>query len=127
MLKKILAQFTAISIVVATIGYSIPAKSNPAVMIAPALCSTGVGCLFLGVVAIGGISYNLWQHNSSGQQFYVPIVDNENTETWEPEDSAAVMNWQDCHKIAQRYGKVLVEYSKKIDVTGREYYECRFK
>jgi hypothetical protein len=127
MLKKILAQLTTIPIVVATIGYPIPAKSNPAVMIAPALCSTGVGCLFLGVVVIGGISYHLWQHNGTGQQYYVPIVESENAEGWEPKDTAAVMNWQDCYKIAQRYGKVFVGYSKKTDVTGQEYYECQFK
>lgn len=126
MYKSILARLTAISIVVTTIGYPTPAKSNPTAIIAPALCSTGVGCLFLGVVAVGGISYYLWQHNSSGQQFYVPIYDPEPEQSVESEWVTAITE-NDCYKIARRRGKTVVEVIPKSDVTGGTYVICRLR
>lgn len=124
MYKSILARLTAISIVVTTIGYPTPAKSNPTAIIAPALCSTGVGCIFLGMVVVGGVSYYLWQHNSSGQQFYVPIYDpDQPTEG----DSATAITPQDCYKIARRRGKQVVDIVPRDDVTGGRYFICYFK
>ncbi len=126
-LKSILARLTAISIVVSTIGYSTPVKSNPTAIIAPALCSTGAGCIFLGIVAVGGVAYYVWQHNNSGQQFYSPIVDDENPGGWEPGDTAVSVTIKGCYEIARKYGKVLVGYELKRDATGEEYYVCKFQ
>lgn len=38
------------------------AQSNPAAALAPALCSTGVGCLLVGTVVIGGGLYYVWEY-----------------------------------------------------------------
>lgn len=51
------------------------AKSNPAI-VAPAVCvgSAGVGCVFVGVAVVGGISYHVWQNTQTGAQYRVPSV-----------------------------------------------------
>lgn len=126
-LKSILARLTAISIVVSTIGYSTPVKSNPTAIIAPALCSTGAGCIFLGIVAVGGVAYYVWQHNNSGQQFYSPIVDNENPGGWEVGKTMTVFDPNRCREIAQRENKNLIKILRKEDVSGGVYYVCVFK
>jgi hypothetical protein len=47
----------------------IQTRANPAVLAAPAICATGIGCVLLGTVIIGGIAYYAWQ-NSQTQEKY---------------------------------------------------------
>ncbi|BAU10584.1 hypothetical protein LEP3755_10690 [Leptolyngbya sp. NIES-3755] len=51
-------------------------------VLAPALCSTGVGCIFGGVATIGGIVYYVWQNQRTGDRFYQHIEEPEEHEQW---------------------------------------------
>lgn len=50
------------------------ARSNPAI-VAPAVCvgSAGIGCIFVGVAVIGGISYHVWQNSQNNTTYHVPV------------------------------------------------------
>jgi hypothetical protein len=67
---------------VSLIPYAKKAEANPAVIAAPALCSTGVGCIFVGIAVIGGISYYVWQNQSTGVRHYDKIEDPEEHDQW---------------------------------------------
>lgn len=57
------------------------ANSQPA-LIAPALCSTGVGCVLVGVATIGGIAYWVWQNQKTGERFYQHTEEPEEHDQW---------------------------------------------
>ena len=38
------------------------AQANPAVLAPVALCSTGVGCILVGTMAVGAITYYVWEY-----------------------------------------------------------------
>lgn len=49
-----------------------PAEANPAIAL-PAACATGVGCVLLGTVIIGGAVYYIWQNRSTGRRYQIPV------------------------------------------------------
>ena len=69
---------------------------SQAQLLAPALCSTGVGCILVGVATVGGIAYWVWQSRDTGKQHYLKIED--------PEEEAAAMgnNAQEGRTIIAR-------------------------
>ncbi len=46
---------------------SIPSARASSAILAPALCSTGVGCIFVGAVTVGSIVYYVWRTNDGKQ------------------------------------------------------------
>lgn len=81
MIRKNFTRDIAISTVLAvtTIGLHPPeANSNPAALVAPAACATGVGCILIGVAVVGGAAYYVWQSNQkTPRRIYMPIEDPE--------------------------------------------------
>lgn len=71
-----------------------PAQSNPAMVAAPALCSTGVGCVFVGVAVIGGISYYVWENTKTGERY--------NTAFSQGVDPGNVPGQRETHGVTQR-------------------------
>jgi hypothetical protein len=77
--------------------FSPPPAQAQVEVLAPAICSTGVGCVLLGTVVIGGIVYYVWQNNQTGEEYQMPIEDPEEEATeWDepivaqtPEEAAA--------------------------------------
>lgn len=63
------------------IPYTEKAEANPAI-VAPALCSTGVGCVFVGIAVIGTIGYAVWQNTQTGERHYMPIEEPEEHDLW---------------------------------------------
>lgn len=61
--------------------HPVKARSQPA-LLAPALCSTGVGCILVGVATIGGIAYWVWQNQKTGERFYQHTEEPEEHEQW---------------------------------------------
>lgn len=57
--KRVLAMMLASSFVVGI--QPKPAQPNPTAL-APALCATGVGCVLVGTVAVGGALYYVWEY-----------------------------------------------------------------
>lgn len=60
-----------------SIGMPTKTQANPAAALAPAICATGVGCVLLGTVVIGGIAYYVWQNSQTGEEYKIPIRDPE--------------------------------------------------
>lgn len=59
-------------------------SANPAIPFGASICSTGVGCIVLGIVVIGGVAYHLIQ-KPDGSRMHVPIL-------VDPEDPDGSMN-----------------------------------
>jgi hypothetical protein len=77
-----------------------PAKAQVQVL-APALCSTGVGCALIGVAVVGGIAYYVWQSRDTGKQHYVKIEDPGNIPGQQETHYAA--SAEGCQKMRQRF------------------------
>jgi hypothetical protein len=76
MIRKNFKRNVAISTVVAVmaIGLHPPeAKSNPAVLVAPAACATGVGCILIGTAIVGGALVYVWQNSQTGARYHTPV------------------------------------------------------
>ncbi|MGG6265026.1 hypothetical protein ACQ4M3_03030 [Leptolyngbya sp. AN03gr2] len=78
------------------VPYIKKADANPAVA-APLLCSTGVGCIFVGVATIGGIVYYVWQNQATGVRHYDNLEDPEDHDEWGI--FSAKSEWH-CHRLA---------------------------
>jgi hypothetical protein len=46
-----------------------PSRSQVQALVAPAVCATGVGCVLLGAVTVGGIVYYIWQNQQTGHRY----------------------------------------------------------
>lgn len=98
-------RFVSVAVAVAIASSLIPkpVKANPAVLPA-ALCSTGVGCVFVGVAIIGGVAVYIWRRNdgkrihASKNGAILRIIDNPD-EDGEPGVYSA-RNSKHCAKIA---------------------------
>lgn len=73
------------------------ARSNPAMIAAPAACATGVGCVAIGIVFIGTVGYMVWQNNQTGKAHYTLIEDAEDHDLWG--QYWVKEEWQ-CRKLA---------------------------
>jgi hypothetical protein len=79
---KTIRRLTAIGLAGSFIIFTTkPAKSNPAVLAAPAICSTGVGCVLIGVAVLGGGAYYVWQSHK-GDRVYHHVTDPEEEAKW---------------------------------------------
>lgn len=87
-----------------------PAQSNPAMVAAPALCSTGVGCVFVGVAVIGGISYYVWQNSQTGTTYHKPVYS-------QGTDPGNIPGKQETHGATQR--SACKEMERKFHRQGR--------
>ncbi|BAS57928.1 hypothetical protein NIES2135_26900 [Leptolyngbya boryana NIES-2135] len=87
-----------------------PAHSNPAMVAAPALCSTGVGCVFVGVAVIGGLSYYVWQNSQTGDRYHQPVYS-------QGTDPGNVPGKQETHGVTQR--SACKEMEHKFQQQGR--------
>lgn len=117
-------------------------KANPAVLAPLGLCSTGVGCVLVGVVLIGGVSYYVWKQSSrrilssSIGSIYRVLEDPEEelTSSGRPgdagywEDYTSANNLQiaikNCQTSAKKNRAELIEVI--YDYTRRQFV-CRFK
>ncbi|BAZ66286.1 hypothetical protein NIES4106_10360 [Fischerella sp. NIES-4106] len=102
-----------------------PVKANPALLApaAPALCSTGVGCVLVAAVVIGGVTYYLWETN--GKRLLSDINGNTQPEEYDPGKEVNVWDIAQCQKIADQYGKKLITVRK--EKAGEQiYYVCVF-
>jgi len=137
--KPILRLTAVVSIsLLANIAIPKPARSNPAAALAPAVCATGLGCVVVGTIIIGGVLYYVYVHRSTGQQYQIPaaafelppsaIVDPENPgEIWKPGEEVAVYDLKKCYEIARRHGKTVIGYKRLKDVSGGDYYVCHLR
>lgn len=55
-----------------SISIAKPARSQAQVL-APALCSTGIGCVLVGTAIVGGILVYVWQNNHTNTTYHVPV------------------------------------------------------
>lgn len=62
-------------------------SANPAIPFGASICSTGVGCIVLGIVVIGGVAYHLIQ-KPDGSRVHVPIL----VDPEDPDGSMSVPN-----------------------------------
>ncbi|MGG6264184.1 hypothetical protein ACQ4M3_01105 [Leptolyngbya sp. AN03gr2] len=101
MIRKI-QQITAVVLVgsIAITATPRPAKAQVQIL-APALCSTGVGCIFVGVAVVGGIAYYVWQGRSTGKQHYLKIEDPGNIEG--QRETHAVATRSACREMEKRF------------------------
>ncbi|NJN59706.1 MAG: hypothetical protein HC879_20590 [Leptolyngbyaceae cyanobacterium SL_5_9] len=70
-------QFASVALIATLFLPATPARANPALVAAPAICATGVGCILIGTAIVGGIAYYVWQNSRTGEQYHVPIEDPE--------------------------------------------------
>jgi hypothetical protein len=101
-------------------------------ILAPAICSTGVGCVLLGTVVIGGIGYYLWKNNQTGEEYRMPIADpEEEVAEWDEPIIAQTPEEADreCRAKAAQYGVELVRVQQPNRVRrGQDQrYRCWFK
>ena len=124
-MKKIVAVGVAIAL---TIASTPPVKGNP-VLVAPAagLCSTGVGCVFVGTVVIGGVLYYVYTHKGKKVYSHQMIDDPDNPENeWIDTTNlkSPVQAEKKCKEIAARHKAVYLRKKRNI-ATG--IFECYFK
>lgn len=102
-------------------------KANPAIFpAAPAICATGVGCVLLGTVVVGGSVAYVWQNG--GQRFVTNAVGNilrylddpegEPQGTWE--DPLNTKDWYTANKLcSQKAARMGASYRvRKNPATG---------
>ncbi|NJN58864.1 MAG: hypothetical protein HC879_15885 [Leptolyngbyaceae cyanobacterium SL_5_9] len=70
-------QFASVALIATLILPATPVRANPALVAAPAICATGVGCILVGTAIVGGIAYYVWQNSQTGVEYHVPIEDPE--------------------------------------------------
>lgn len=85
--KKVLAAMLATSVTL-SIQFK-PVQGNPAIL-APTLCATGVGCVLVGTVAIGGGLYYVWEFQG-GKQLAADAAGNVLRMLVDPEDPEGSM------------------------------------
>lgn len=67
---KTISRITSIVLACNIFVSSIPrAQANPA-LVAPTVCATGIGCVLVGTIVVGGIVYYVWR-NSKGKTYRV--------------------------------------------------------
>jgi hypothetical protein len=60
---KIITQVSSVLLASSLFMSAIPkAQATPAVLAPVALCSTGVGCILVGTMAVGAITYYVWEY-----------------------------------------------------------------
>lgn len=96
-------------------------QANPAILpVAPAICATGIGCIFLGTTVIGGILYYIWETSDgkkvrtrvkrtpkkTGTTYSRPI---DGIEASKRGDAHWIdgTNVQRCYQIAKKYGRTV--------------------
>ena len=125
MLRKIIASGMAITFLFTTAK---PAQSNPAILpAASGLCGTGIGCVFVGTVIIGGVLYYVYTHQGKKVYSHQMIDDPENPEEeWFDTSNlrGEVQAEKKCKEIASRHGAIFVR-KERNKVTG--IFECFFK
>ena len=111
-MKKIIA--TGVAIALSMNFLPSPAKANPALLAPVAgLCGTGVGCILVGTVVIGGILYYVYTHQ--GHKVYIPVHSSEQhrveSRGMSGVEAAQLGNshWvngteKDCRKMGVKYG-----------------------
>jgi len=83
-MPQIFRQRIAIALAISTCAVTFQtnkAKSQP-VLLAPALCSTGIGCVLVGVAVVGGVAYYVWQSQGDGARYYDKIEEPEEHDQW---------------------------------------------
>ncbi len=108
---------------------SIPkAKANPvAIPIGSSICSTGVGCIVLGIVVIGGIAYYHIQKPDGSRSRVRVDAKNNATRKWEPGSVVRAGSVDSCRRIAKKYGKRLISWRQVKDSTGGVWYDCELR
>jgi hypothetical protein len=101
-------------------------------ILAPAICSTGIGCVLLGTVVIGGIAYYVWQNSQTGEQYRMPIEDpEEEVAEWDEPIVAQTPEEADrtCRAKAAQYGVKLVRVQQPSRVRRgqNQQYRCWFE
>ncbi|MBR8835029.1 MAG: hypothetical protein DSM106950_13600 [Stigonema ocellatum SAG 48.90 = DSM 106950] len=89
-----------------------PSKSeaNPAMLLAPELCATGIGCVVGAVIVVGGVAYIIQQRNGhkvlipkdTGVTYSRPLS---GIEAAKMGDAHWAREVTDCYKIGKRIGK----------------------
>ncbi len=78
--KSLFIGFVTLGFVCSTSYLGLDARkvsANPAVgVVAPAICSTGVGCIFLGAVVVTGVTYYAWKNRANGKRILADISGN---------------------------------------------------
>ncbi|NJL41597.1 MAG: hypothetical protein HC899_36585 [Leptolyngbyaceae cyanobacterium SM1_4_3] len=122
----------ALATLIAMLSFpSTPAKANPALVAAPAICATGVGCILVGTVVVAGVAYYVWQNSQTGEEYHMPIEDpEEEAEEWDepiiardPEEAA-----RECQARATHYGVRLsrVQEPSRLRRGQNQQYRCWF-
>jgi hypothetical protein len=127
---KTISRITSIVLASSVFLSTIPkAQANPAVLAPVALCSTGVGCILVGAMAVGAITYYVWEYgggkkvvaDAAGRIFrYLDDPETDDVGVWEdPLDTANYPTASKiCNDTAKRLGAQLVEI-KRHPVTGK--------
>jgi hypothetical protein len=85
-MSKFSWRLSAVALIVAIASPQvIPQKADAqAELLIPAVCATGIGCVLLGTIVIGGVAYLIWQNTETGSEYGRPIESGEYLE--DPED-----------------------------------------
>jgi hypothetical protein len=112
--------------------FSPPPAQAQVEILAPAICSTGIGCVLLGTVVIGGIGYYVWQNSQTGDRYNMPIADpEEEVAEWDEPILAQAPEEADrqCRAKARQYGVELVRVQKpsRVQRGQNQQYRCWFQ
>ena len=134
-MKRIVSLGMAIALLISSAPK--PVKANPVLLLAPELCATGVGCVLVGTVVIGGVLYYVYkthqgkrvysdhkmiddpeeQANASGRHGDSGVWDEP---IYAPTYSSAN---QKCKSLARKYGVTLV---KTVYDKDAKQFRCKF-
>jgi hypothetical protein len=137
---KIIPQFTSVLLASSLFMSAIPkAQATPAVLAPVALCSTGVGCILVGTMAVGAVTYYVWEYGGgkrvvadiSGRVLKSDFGDHlpeseaqPNTETETVTAQNAGQALQKCKQIAKTWGGVLKPGNPRS--IGKGLFLCEF-
>ena len=124
-------QFAPVALIAMLAFPATPARANPALVAAPAICATGVGCILVGTVVVAGVAYYVWQNSQTGEEYRLPIEDPEETaQEWDepivardPEEAD-----RECRARAAQYGVGLsrVQQPNRVRRGQNQQYRCWF-
>jgi hypothetical protein len=124
-------RFASVGLIAILVFPATPARANPALAAAPAICATGVGCILVGTVVVAGVAYYVWQNSQTGQEYYSPIEDpEEEAQEWDepivardPEEAE-----RECRTRAALYGVGLsrVQQPNRVRRGQDQQYRCWF-
>ncbi|AFZ24267.1 hypothetical protein Cylst_2023 [Cylindrospermum stagnale PCC 7417] len=109
-----------------------PANANPAILAPAAFCAgtAGIGCVIVGVVAIGGITYYVWEYGG-GKRVIADADGNIRRIIDNPDNPGEVGIWEDPLDTASepkaesickaRAAKLGASYTKRRDPVTRKW------